>query len=150
MEKLNFEININASKEKVWQILWNDETYRQWTNAFCEGSYAVTDWKQGSKVHFLSPSGAGMYSVIDKVCDNEFMSFKHLGELKDKIEQPITEETQKWSGCFENYTLTENDGITTLLVEADAMEQYTMYFNEKFPIALEIVKNLAETKANAA
>src|SRR4051794_34232958 len=59
MKKEKFSINIKASAKKVWQVLWSDATYRQWTSAFSEGSYAVSDWKQGSKIQFLSPNGDG-------------------------------------------------------------------------------------------
>lgn len=63
MEKLHFSTNINAPREKVWDTLWNDNSYRKWTSAFMEGSYAETDnWKEGSKVLFLSPGGDGMGS----------------------------------------------------------------------------------------
>ena len=57
MTTLEFKIEINAPKEKVWDILWNDATYKQWTSVFCEGNYVVSDWKEGSKIHFLSPNG---------------------------------------------------------------------------------------------
>ena len=60
MEKMIFTQQINAPKEKVWNILWEDASYRKWTTPFCEGSYAVNDnWKEGSKVLFLSPGGDG-------------------------------------------------------------------------------------------
>jgi uncharacterized protein YndB with AHSA1/START domain len=63
MQKINFSISINAPKEKVWKVLWNDDSYRKWTSAFAEGSYAVTDnWKEGTKVKFLDPKGSGMIS----------------------------------------------------------------------------------------
>lgn len=48
MTTLEFKIEINAPKEKVWDILWNDATYKQWTSVFCEGNYVVSDWKEGS------------------------------------------------------------------------------------------------------
>ena len=66
METLKFHSTINAPKEKVWATLWNDNTYRQWTSVFSEGSYAESDWNEGSKILFLSPKGEGMFSVIDK------------------------------------------------------------------------------------
>jgi hypothetical protein len=150
MQKLNFTININAAKEKVWDILWSEKTYTQWTRAFGEGSYAVTDWKEGSKVHFLSPGGEGMYSIIETSIENEFISFKHIGVLKDKAEQPLDEATEKWTGSHENYTLTETDGTTTLSVDVDVIEQYIDFFTEKFPDALQNVKDLAEIKASVA
>ena len=45
MEKQEFKISINAPREKVWEVLWNDTTYPAWTAVFSEGSHAVTDWK---------------------------------------------------------------------------------------------------------
>ncbi|NJM79532.1 MAG: hypothetical protein HC854_07840 [Flavobacterium sp.] len=64
MEVQKFEISIKATAEKVWQVLWNDLTYRQWTTPFFVGSYAKSDWKQGSRIYFLSPDGRGMFSRI--------------------------------------------------------------------------------------
>ncbi|MDX5346119.1 MAG: SRPBCC domain-containing protein, partial [Hymenobacteraceae bacterium] len=83
MKKLQYSVDINAPKEKVWEVLWNDETYRKWTSVFSEGSSAETDWQEGSKIHFLNGEGGGMYSVVAKNQPNEYMSIKHLGEVKD-------------------------------------------------------------------
>ncbi|HUM45794.1 MAG TPA: SRPBCC domain-containing protein [Chitinophagales bacterium] len=141
MQTLSIPIKINAPKEKVWKVLWDDTTYRQWTGAFHEGSYAVSDWNEGSKILFLGPGGdGGMYSTIAKKIPNEFMSFKHLGEVKDGKEQP----TSEWSGAFENYTLKETAGVTELTVEIDVTDDFSNYFKDTFPKALEKVKSLAE------
>ncbi len=97
MQKLNFSININAPKEKVWKVLWDDATYREWTSAFSEGSYAVTDnWKEGSEVKFLDPKGSGMVSKVAANRPNEFMSFEHLGEVKDGVEDRSSEKIKEW------------------------------------------------------
>ncbi|MBC8045460.1 MAG: SRPBCC domain-containing protein [Fimbriimonadaceae bacterium] len=144
MQKENFSITINAPKEKVWKVLWDDDTYRKWTGVFSEGSYAESDWKEGSKIKFLSPKGEGMYSVINKKIGNEFMSFKHLGVVKDGIEQPLDEETKKWSGAMEEYTLREENGITNLDVEMDITDEYKDYFKGTWPKALQKVKELVE------
>jgi uncharacterized protein YndB with AHSA1/START domain len=67
MQTLTFNTDIHASPEKLWHVLWDDYNYRQWTAVFMAGSYAVTDWKQGSKVHFLSTSGKGMSSIDENI-----------------------------------------------------------------------------------
>jgi len=144
MKKLNLTIEIYAPKEKVWKTLWDDTTYRQWTSAFSEGSYAVSDWKEGSKVLFLSPEGEGMFSKIDKLVPNELMHFKHLGTIKGGVEQPESEESKQWSGAMENYSLKEKNGKTELTLSMDIAESHEQYFRDTFPKALEIVKNLAE------
>ncbi|MDI5886632.1 SRPBCC family protein [Flavobacterium yafengii] len=146
MTTLEFKIEINAPKEKVWEILWNEETYKQWTSIFCEGSYAESDWKEGSKIHFLSPNGDGMNSIIFKKIDNEYMAFKHLSEIKKFQEMPVDDATQEWTGAMEMYRLTEDNGITVLEAKMDAVEKYIDYFKTTWPKALDLVKKLSEEK----
>jgi len=144
MEKQEFKITINTPRENVWKVLWDDATYRQWTAVFHEGSYVETDWKEGSKALFLSPEGEGMVSTIAANKPNEFMSIKHLGTVKNGVEDLDSEETRKWSGAMENYTLKTVDGNTELTVETDITEEYKDYFQQTWPKALEKVKALAE------
>ncbi len=143
MKTTNFSVIINASPKKVWQVLWSDPTYRQWTSAFQVGSYAVSDWKQGSKINFLSPEGNGMYSTINECIPFEKMSFIHLGEIKNFVEQPETPESKKWSGSKEIYTLTKKENQTVLEVSFDSSDEFTAYFESAFPKALEIVQKIA-------
>lgn len=145
MKTLQFNIDIQAPAKKVWDTLWNDDTYRQWTKSFSETSYAKSDWKEGSKILFLDGGGSGMYSIIAKKVPNVFISFKHLGEVKDHVEQPLTPETEAWSGGLENYTLKEENGSTKLIVDVDMAEGHASSFEKMFPEALKRVKQLAES-----
>ena len=148
METLRFEIEIEATREKVWKVLWDDETYRQWTLPFCEGisegSYAESDWNEGSKIYFMSSNGDGMNSVIERKITNEYMAFKHIGELKNFVEMPINDATVQWSGAMETYRLTQNNTVTELEVSVDCVEKYVDYFQKIFPKCLGIVKDLSE------
>ncbi|MFN7118935.1 MAG: SRPBCC domain-containing protein [Saprospiraceae bacterium] len=139
METLHFSIEIHASKEKVWNALWEDTNYRKWTSVFMAGSYAESDWNEGSKIRFLSSDGNGMFSRIAKKTPHEQMVFEHLGEIKNGVE-----ETQDWGGAKEAYFLSGNQGVTHLKVELDTNEEYAKYFSDTFPKALAEVKNIAE------
>nr|WP_294939569.1 SRPBCC domain-containing protein [uncultured Flavobacterium sp.] len=144
MKKVQFTTRINAPKERVWQVLWDDPTYREWTSVFSEGSKAISDWQEGSKIHFLNENNDGMYSTIDKRIDNEIMNFKHIGNVKNGEELPVVGTTESWSGSTENYTLSEAGGSTILTVEMDIVPDYLDFFNEKFPQAFEKIKTLSE------
>lgn len=144
MNNLEFKITVDAPAKKLWQVLWNDDMYRKWTSAFQDGSYAVSDWKKGSKVHFLSPDGNGMFSIINDCRENELMSFKHLGVIKSFEEQPANEETNSWGNILEEYTLEENNGCTILTVTMNTPDSFAEYLNKTFPVALQRVKELAE------
>jgi len=139
MKNLKFRININAPKEKVWDALWNEESYRKWTAVFSEGSYAESDWNEGSKIKFLNGNGEGMYAVIAKKDPYKQMTFKHLGEITNGVEKE-----SEWSGAMENYVLTEKDGVTELNADMDASEEYQQFFEDTFPKALEVIKQTAE------
>ena len=144
MERKSFSISVNASREKIWDVLWSDGSYRKWTSVFAEGSRAETDWKKGSKVLFHDGKGDGMVSTIIENIPNEFMSIKHLGEVKNGIEDTASEKVKQWAGAMENYTLTEVDGKTELNVDMDIAEEYKDYFLTTWPKALEKIKQLAE------
>jgi uncharacterized protein YndB with AHSA1/START domain len=144
MEKVRFTTIINAPREKVWSVLWTDESYRAWTSVFSEGSQAETDWKKGSKVLFTDGKGSGMVSRIDDLVPNEFMSFQHLGELKDGVEDTTSERVQQWAGGRENYTLNAVGDNTELIVELDLLDEFKDYFMGTFPKALAKVKELSE------
>lgn len=144
MKTLKFKIEINAPKEKVWSVLWEDSTYRKWTAVFCEGSYFVGDWKEGSMMQFLTPNGDGMYSIIDQMVEKEYMAFKHLNMIKDSKVLEVDATTQEWIGAMETYRLKETNGKTILEATTDAVEKYVDYFNTTFIKALEVIKQLSE------
>jgi hypothetical protein len=141
MPTLTFASKMNAPKEKVWDALWNDASYRKWTAAFMDGSYAESDWKEGSKILFLTPKGDGMYGIIQKKIPNVQMTFKHMGEIKNGVE-----EQKDWGDATESYYLNEISGTTELTVKLnlEATPGFEDYFNSSFPKALEILKKIAE------
>ena len=144
IRKHTYKTEINAPAEKVWNILLNDDTYRQWTTFFCEGSYYKGELKQGGRIHFLTPDGRGMYSDIIFHTPPYNILFQHIGELNDFKEQPLDEATEKWTGCFENYIITENEGKTTLTAEVDLSPEHAVSFDVVFPKGLAKIKELAE------
>lgn len=144
MKKACFSTMINAPKEKVWNVLWGEQTYGQWAGVFSPGSRAQSDWQEGSQVVFSSADGGGMYSRIAHHTPHEYMSFQHLGEVKDGQQQPFDQNNQDWTGATENYRLRQIGDTTELTVEMDVTENHQAYFAETFPQALEKVKELAE------
>lgn len=87
MEKLNFSIAINAPKEKVYDTMLQDKTYRIWTESFAKGSHYVGDWSKGSKILFLGPDEKGkMGGMVSRIKENrlhEYISIEHLGIVND-------------------------------------------------------------------
>lgn len=143
MKKQTFDITIDATPEKVWDALWNEPNYREWTAVFSEGSsHTKTDWSKGSKVQFLDANGEGMVSEVAENIPNEFLSLRHLGTVMKGVEK--SGEGEDWYGAHENYTLRSTDGKTKLTVDMDTTEEYRDYFAKTWPPALDKVKEIAE------
>ena len=145
METLKYQTEINASAEKVWDVLWNENTYSKWTYFFSPDSNMVTDWQVGGKTYFTDSSKKnGMVSTIDKIEENKYLVFKHLGEIKDGVEDTESEKVKVWSGGKEAYYLEENNGKITLKVEVDSDDSFKDMFDNGFKKGLEIIKELSE------
>lgn len=85
-----------------------------------------------------------MVSTIAENIPNEFMSFRHLGVVKDGKEDLEAHKAAEWTGSLENYTLKTENGRTELMVDMDVTNEYKEYFQLTWPKALEKVKELAE------
>lgn len=148
METIQFTALINANKQKVWNVMLEDKTYRQWTTAFHEGSHYKGNWDKGSEIHFLGPNEegklSGMYSKIKGNRLYDFISIEHLGFISDGIVDTTSEEVKKWTPSFENYTFTEKENQTELKVEMQVDTNYKAMFEEMWPRALKILKDLSE------
>jgi uncharacterized protein YndB with AHSA1/START domain len=152
MEYSTFKVLINAPREKVWDTLWSETNYPKWTVVFCEGSHAVTDWKEGSKALFLDNKKQGMVATIAKNVPNEFMSIKALGEIKDGVEDYDSPGAKQMAGSFENYTLTAEDDKTLLVVELsgeEIPEEFKKFLLDVWPKAMDKIKEIAEEREKA-
>ncbi|WP_312767803.1 SRPBCC domain-containing protein [Epilithonimonas sp.] len=145
MEKLKYQIEINATAEKVWDILWNEKTYSQWTYYFSPDSNMVTDWQVGGKTYFTDSSKKnGMVSTIERIEEPKYLIFKHLGELHNGVEDVDSEKVKAWNGSLEAYFLDENNGKTILKVEVDSNDEFKEMFDNGFKKGLEVIKNISE------
>lgn len=144
METYNFNININAPKQKVWDVLWEEATYSKWSSVFNECSDGAPGLKEGSKLLFLDADNHDLASKVGTRIENSQMTFKYLGEAIAGIEQPVNQEIEQWEGTTESFTLNENNGVTELAVEVNSTKDYKDYFHKAFPKALKMVKQLAE------
>lgn len=147
MQTLHSEISINAPREKVWDIMLGDETYRKWTEPFSSGSYYKGSWEQGSKILFVGPGESGESGMVSRIKENrhpEFISIEHVGIVMNGIEDTTSDEAKKWTPAFENYTFTEEGGGTKLSVDLDVAEENMKMFAGMWPKALQVLKELCE------
>jgi uncharacterized protein YndB with AHSA1/START domain len=144
IKTINKEIEIKATKEKVWEVLTRQPFLNVWLSAFMEGSVVKGEIKDGAQIIYSDGSSNG---VAGKVTE-----YKPAQELKIEIFAEITNgepdinnpASRKWEGSYDHYQLAETDGITTLSVETSFPAEFYSDFAPGWEKMLEKVKELAE------
>lgn len=148
MKTLHFSILIDAPKEKVWDTVIGKATYPQWAETFGPGGDMQGSWEQGSKVLFRSLNEKGKHDgMVSEIAENkphEFLSIRHIGFLKDDVEDTDSPEVKAWAPAYENYTLKDFGSGTEFSVDLDTVDEFAEYFNNSWPKALKALKEIVE------
>lgn len=144
VKQLHFSIVINAPVQTVWQRMLSDVGYRNWTSAFCEGSYFKGSWQQGETIRFLSPSGDGMVATIAEHKPLELISIKHLGFIVAGKDDFSSDNVTSWAPAYENYRFRAVESGTEVSIEQDIAPEYEQYMQDTWPKALQKLKLLSE------
>lgn len=145
MANVMHSVIINAPAQKIWDVLWNENTYKEWTQFFSPGSNYQSEWKLGGKTFFLDASGRnGAYAIIEKLDEPNTVIFKHAGYLMDGKIVNNTREVIDWLGAEEKYFITQFDGYCKLQGETNTSPEYVQHMKEGFIKGFEKVKELAE------
>jgi len=138
MQKLQFSVQIKASKDKVWSALFDDKNFRDWAGIIDEGTYMTGDLKEGGEIQFISAvNGYGVTSFVEKLVVGEFLLLKHSADTQNVGER---ERAKEWTGGEESYSLKEVGGVTILTAAFDVPPHMLEYFQTTYPKALERVK----------
>ena len=144
MNTQHHQILIHAPREHVWRSTLFSPTYERWTSTFCEGSRFEGSWDAGTTIRFCGPNGDGMLAEIAEHRPTEFVSIRHLGMIKNGVEDTGSEAVRAWAPCFENYTFTDEAGGTRVRVDVDVFGTYEDWMAQTWPKALLALKAVCE------
>ncbi len=151
MKKIEFKEHIKASSRIVYETMLglnNIATYEQWTAEFNPTSTYEGNWNKGEKIYFIGTDEngkrGGMVSEIVENIPFKFVSIRHNGILDGENEITSGEQVDPWAGNLENYSFQENNGITTVIIELEIMDDYIDYFTETWSKALNKLKEIIE------
>jgi uncharacterized protein YndB with AHSA1/START domain len=147
-ELMHFEIKINCEAEKVYKIMLEESSYKEWTTAFNATSHYKGSWNKGSEIVFLGTdkqgNTGGMASKIKENIPGRFISIEHQGSISNGKETTRGYIADEWSGALENYTFTDLHGTTLLQIDIDCILKFKSYFKKTWPEALNKLKSICE------
>lgn len=145
MKDLQFSIDIAAPVARVWDCMFDPLAYRDWSSAFCEGSYYEGSWDTGRRLRFLDPQGFGMEAVVDAHVRHERLSLRLVGEIKDG--RPVAGSPLAQTPATERYVFAaQPGGGTQLTVHLQSWNDgFTDFLQTTWPEALKRLKARAES-----
>jgi hypothetical protein len=151
MEKLRYSVKINAPARDVWTTMLDNASYREWTSVFHSGSYYEGGWDKGGEIRFLGPDDdgkpGGMIATVEENRPHEFLSLRYTGQVIDGADDTTSDAAKSFIGAHENYAFREADGATTVEVELDSEDEFVAEFNAAWPLALERLKEITESRS---
>ncbi len=152
MKKLNLEIMINASQQKVWDAIVNDTKYRLWAAAFQPGSFFEGGWNKGDSIRFIGINDEGQKEgMISEIAESnypEFISIRHIGYIIKGIDDTTSDAVKKWAPSYENYTFSKiDDDRTEFKLSMDVTDEWYDMFLEMWPNAMDKLKEVAESNS---
>lgn len=147
MKTLHFTTEINASQEKVWDVLWNDETYSEWTRFFnpSSTSFIKADWRLNGEVRFLDGDNNGMLSRIQTYEPPHIVVFEHYGETNKGVDDTTSDRVKQFAGALESYELTEVDHKVILKGSVQTSPEWEKMMSDGFTKGFQSVKEIAES-----
>lgn len=151
MKTLSNSIQINASAERVWQVLWNESTIKVWAAAYGPGmEFRGGDWQEGNQTTIADANGNGGYGIIEKVIPNQLMRIREKGwilnwkALSPDYSVTIGDKELVWEAGIGEFRLEEQNESTKLSIEIELGDDWASILEDVFPKALQLIKNLAE------
>lgn len=148
MTRMEFSIQINAPRERVWHTMLDDATYRVWTAGFHEGSHYVGSWTPDTVIRFLGPGEdgklAGMLSRVREVRPLEHVALTVIGLVHDGVEDLDSDAVRAWSGAIEEYTFRDTAQGTEVLIAVDTPDPWAAMMRGGWNDSLARLKALCE------
>ena len=147
---INKSIQINATRDKIWQSLIEKSNFEDWCSVFYPGTTFEGDWSVGSNMRFLGPdvdsdTQSGMITRIAEHIPNEYLLGEHIGVVEAGKDRFEGEDFDRWAGGTESYRITGDSQPYTLSVEASSTPEMAEFFEGAWDTALSRLKQIAES-----
>ena len=67
-----------------------------------------------------------------------------MGQVVNGTDDTTSDEAEVFIGTHENYSFSEDSGVTTVEVELDSADDFAAMFDEAWPVALDRLKEITE------
>ncbi len=92
LHSVSLDVTINASSTTVWDVITSDEYAKILGNEFDEGAFMASEWKEGSKVHFVyEPDNVVASGTITELVKEEVITIDYDFDGYDYSEKFIME-----------------------------------------------------------
>ncbi len=149
MNKFEREIIIQTTREKVWEAIIDDASYREWTDVFSKGSYFRGAWSEGSEIRFLAQDPSGKENgLLSRIVISDYPShilIKHIGIVSENQIDTESVSAKEWTPSYEEYFIEKIEpNQTRFRVLIDIPAGFEQEMLDSWSLALPILKAISE------
>lgn len=144
MKTIKKSAEIKASREKVWNILFDTEKSKQWYSVFMAGSHAEGNWTKDSIMMFKDAEGTGLAARVNEIKPGEEVDLQYEAVIYNGKLNYDDSEAKEWKGLHESYRLASNGNTTTFSVVSEVPDRYFEGMDESWDNAMKKIKELSE------
>ena len=144
------QININAPRAKVWAVLSTPALIWKWADVFGgTPSNFSCDLKEGGELRFWNEDGDGLVGRCLRCVPRAYIEFEYVAAVKHHKIAVLAGDWAEWKGLRNSLSMLVDGEETSLAARSESAESMRGFFAEKWPLALEKIKELAEGTAEA-
>ncbi|HYG01174.1 MAG TPA: SRPBCC family protein [Chryseosolibacter sp.] len=82
---IELSASLNVAPDLLWQVLTTPELINKWAQAFSEGTYVKSDFREGSQVEWYTKDGGlGARGVVVKSVRNQSLQIQYYNDVDEK------------------------------------------------------------------
>ena len=137
MDSFTKDIHIDANLKDIWDIVLAPNN--KWGDAFGEGAFVETDWKEGSSIIWRdTENNIGAIGIVEVHQPEKYLKLHYYDELKPRPNTML-------GNYYEKLRIASDKDGFTLSVEIGKIAKSDVTFHqEMWDNALNIIKRLAE------
>jgi quercetin dioxygenase-like cupin family protein/uncharacterized protein YndB with AHSA1/START domain len=136
---------VNAPLSMVWDLISTPDAIAAWSSEFSEGTTVEGEFMVGGIVLFKDGRNSGIKMKVVENNPEKSIKFESIGTIVNGAEDNTSEDFKTWIGSYDRYSVSHENGITTVNIESLIPENFFDQFSSTWDKVIVKIKDIIST-----